>query len=186
MFVMLPHIFFCFLQFSFRYFYGFSSYFRTVAYSICLWLQRPQLVKGSMQLFSVDQQRSQALEAHAASFATFKVIAVSLLFSCVAVVSMCYLYVLIHSVFDLCASLIQVAGNENPSILICFASKTMNAGQITSKLHVIELGAQPGSESILVYNSVMDFHLFVALILSNCSIFDEIFFSLFFPFFTAK
>ena len=40
---------------------------------------------------------------------------------------------------------IQVAGNENPSILICFASKTMNAGQITSKLHVIELGAQPGT-----------------------------------------
>lgn len=36
-------------------------------------LQRPQLVKGNMQLFSVDQQRSQALEAHAASFATFKV-----------------------------------------------------------------------------------------------------------------
>jgi len=35
--------------------------------------QRPQLVKGNMQLFSVDQQRSQALEAHAASFATFKV-----------------------------------------------------------------------------------------------------------------
>jgi clathrin heavy chain len=30
-------------------------------------------VKGNMQLFSVDQQRSQALEAHAASFATFKV-----------------------------------------------------------------------------------------------------------------
>lgn len=37
------------------------------------WLQRPQLVKGHMQLFSVEQQRSQALEAHAASFATFKV-----------------------------------------------------------------------------------------------------------------
>ena len=36
-------------------------------------LQRPQLVKGNMQLFSVDQQRSQALEAHAASFASFKV-----------------------------------------------------------------------------------------------------------------
>nr|CAD1822052.1 unnamed protein product [Ananas comosus var. bracteatus] len=71
--------------------------------------ERPQLVKGSMQLFSVDQQRSQALEAHAASFATFK-----------------------------------VAGNEKPSVLICFASKTSNAGQITSKLHVIELGAQPG------------------------------------------
>jgi len=36
-------------------------------------LQRPQLVKGNMQLFSIDQQRSQALEAHAASFAQFKV-----------------------------------------------------------------------------------------------------------------
>ncbi|RWW14365.1 hypothetical protein GW17_00021863 [Ensete ventricosum] len=71
--------------------------------------ERPQLVKGNMQLFSVDQQRSQALEAHAASFASFKVV-----------------------------------GNENPSILICFASKSSNAGQITSKLHVIELGAQPG------------------------------------------
>ncbi|XP_058113389.1 clathrin heavy chain 1-like isoform X2 [Magnolia sinica] len=70
---------------------------------------RPQLVKGNMQLFPVDQQRSQALEAHAASFASQK-----------------------------------VAGNENPSILIAFASKTTNAGQITSKLHVIEVGAQPG------------------------------------------
>ncbi|AQK56804.1 Clathrin heavy chain 2 [Zea mays] len=38
----------------------------------------------------------------------------------------------------------EVVGNENPSTLICFASKTTNAGQITSKLHVIELGAQPG------------------------------------------
>ncbi|PQQ14022.1 Armadillo-type fold [Prunus yedoensis var. nudiflora] len=57
---------------------------------------RPQLVKGNLQLFSVDQQRSQALEAHAASFAQYK---------------------------------------------------TLNAGQITSKLHVIELGAQPGKPS---------------------------------------
>ncbi|GLT43224.1 hypothetical protein SLA2020_171910 [Shorea laevis] len=71
--------------------------------------ERPQLVKGNMQLFSVDQQRSQALEAHAASFATFK-----------------------------------VPGNESPSTLISFATKSFNAGQITSKLHVIELGAQPG------------------------------------------
>ena len=39
----------------------------------CLCLQRPQLVKGNMQLYSVEQNRSQALEAHAASFATFKV-----------------------------------------------------------------------------------------------------------------
>ncbi|CAH8354698.1 unnamed protein product [Eruca vesicaria subsp. sativa] len=74
--------------------------------------ERAQLVKGNMQLFSLDQQRSQALEAHAASFSQFK-----------------------------------VPGNENPSILISFASKSFNAGQITSKLHVIELGAQPGKPS---------------------------------------
>ncbi|KAL0290472.1 UNVERIFIED_CONTAM: Clathrin heavy chain 1, partial [Sesamum calycinum] len=74
--------------------------------------ERPQLVKGNMQLFSVDQQRSQALEAHAASFASFR-----------------------------------VAGNDKDSILILFATKTSNAGQITSKLHVIELGAQPGKPS---------------------------------------
>ncbi|KAA3478254.1 clathrin heavy chain 1-like [Gossypium australe] len=74
--------------------------------------ERPQLVKGNMQLFSVDQQRSQALESHAASFAQFK-----------------------------------VPGNENPSILISFATKSFNAGQIVSKLHVIELGAQPGKPS---------------------------------------
>lgn len=30
--------------------------------------ERPQLVKGNMQLFSVEQKRSQALEAHAAAF----------------------------------------------------------------------------------------------------------------------
>ncbi|KAJ6670981.1 CLATHRIN HEAVY CHAIN RELATED [Salix viminalis] len=74
--------------------------------------ERPQLVKGNMQLFSVDQQRSQALEAHAASFATFK-----------------------------------VTGNDSPSILISFASRSFNAGQLTSKLHVIELGAVPGKPS---------------------------------------
>lgn len=34
--------------------------------------ERPQLVKGFMQLFSVEQSRSQALEAHAATFATIK------------------------------------------------------------------------------------------------------------------
>lgn len=38
----------------------------------------------------------------------------------------------------------QVPGNENPSILISFATKSSNAGQVTSKLHIIELGAQPG------------------------------------------
>ncbi|XP_019160998.1 PREDICTED: glucose-induced degradation protein 8 homolog [Ipomoea nil] len=35
--------------------------------------EKPQLVKGNMQLFSVDQQRSQALEAHAASFTSFRI-----------------------------------------------------------------------------------------------------------------
>ncbi|GKC49669.1 clathrin heavy chain 1 [Tanacetum coccineum] len=75
-------------------------------------VERPQLVKGNMQLYSVDQQRSQTLEAHAASFASYK-----------------------------------VPGNENPSILICFATKSYNAGNVTSNLHVIELGAQPGKPS---------------------------------------
>ncbi|KAL0744142.1 hypothetical protein Bca4012_085655 [Brassica carinata] len=74
--------------------------------------ERPQFVNGNMQLFSVDQQQSQTLEAHAASFAQFK-----------------------------------VPGNENPSTLISFATKSFNAGQITSKLHVLELGAQPGKAS---------------------------------------
>ncbi|XP_062120518.1 putative ubiquitin carboxyl-terminal hydrolase 11 [Humulus lupulus] len=35
-------------------------------------LLRQNLVKGNMQLFSAKQQRSQALEAHAAAFAQFK------------------------------------------------------------------------------------------------------------------
>ncbi|KAL5997905.1 hypothetical protein ACLOJK_008839 [Asimina triloba] len=77
--------------------------------------ERPQLVKGNIQLFSVDQQRSQALEAHAAAFASFK-----------------------HT---------HVSGNDNPSTLICFALKTLNAGHVISKLHVIELGARTGKPS---------------------------------------
>lgn len=71
--------------------------------------ERPQLVKGFMQLYSVDQQRSQALEAHAASFAT-----------------------------------VRVPGNVEASTVIAFASKTIADGQIVSKIHVIELGAQQG------------------------------------------
>ncbi|KAJ4893151.1 Clathrin heavy chain 1 [Raphanus sativus] len=74
--------------------------------------ERPQLVKGNMHLFSVDQQQSQVLDAHAASFAQFK-----------------------------------VPGNEIPSTLISFATKSFNAGQITSKVHVLELGAQLGKAS---------------------------------------
>lgn len=38
----------------------------------------------------------------------------------------------------------QVPGNDKDSILISFATKSSNAGQVTSKLHVIELGAQAG------------------------------------------
>lgn len=40
--------------------------------------------------------------------------------------------------------MIQVSGNEKPSLLIAFATKTIAAGQLVSKMHVIELGAQPG------------------------------------------
>ncbi|GLT31311.1 hypothetical protein SLA2020_060550 [Shorea laevis] len=65
-------------------------------------LERPTLAKGIMQLFYVDQKHGCDLEAHAASFATFK-----------------------------------VPGNENPSTLISFATKSSNAGKTESKLHVI-------------------------------------------------
>ncbi|CAI5479630.1 unnamed protein product [Closterium sp. Yama58-4] len=41
--------------------------------------ERPQLVKGNMQLFSVDEQKSQALEAHVAAFASVKVSETTLL-----------------------------------------------------------------------------------------------------------
>jgi clathrin heavy chain len=47
-----------------------------------------------MQLFSVDQQRSQALEAHAASFATIKV-----LFICFVLV----IIIVSPLVFTICA-----------------------------------------------------------------------------------
>lgn len=64
--------------------------------------------KGNMQLYSVAQQRSQALEAHAAAFSTH-----------------------------------QVPGNTVKSQVVAFAQKTLQPdGQISSKLHVIELGAQ--------------------------------------------
>mmetsp|Transcript_17485 Transcript_17485/g.52457 ORF Transcript_17485/g.52457 Transcript_17485/m.52457 type:complete len:1706 (-) Transcript_17485:516-5633(-) len=72
--------------------------------------ERPQLVKGFMQLYSVDQKRSQALEAHAAAFSTIK-----------------------------------VPGRAAPSTVISFAQKTFNNGVLTSKLHVIELGAPAGT-----------------------------------------
>jgi hypothetical protein len=71
---------------------------------------RPQLVKGFMQLYSVEQKRSQALEAHAAAFST-----------------------------------LTATGTGQQSIVISFAQKTFTNGVLNSKLHVIELGAQPGA-----------------------------------------
>lgn len=53
----------------------------------------------------------------------------------------------------------QVPGNDNPSVLISFASKTLNAGQIISKLHVIELGAQPGLHIFTSFTSIS--HVFL-------------------------
>lgn len=47
---------------------------RAVPRCACLLLPcRPQLARGLMQLFSVEQQKSQPLEAHAAAFSTVKV-----------------------------------------------------------------------------------------------------------------
>lgn len=40
--------------------------------------------------------------------------------------------------------MIQVSGNAKPSLLISFTTKTLVGGQLVSKMHVIELGAQPG------------------------------------------
>ena len=65
-----------------------------------------------MQLYSVEQKRSQALEAHAAAF-----------------------------------SVLNQPGAAQ-SMVISFAQKTYNNGVLTSKLHVIELGAQAGDPSL--------------------------------------
>ena len=62
-----------------------------------------------MQLYSVEQRRSQALEAHAAAFSTIK-----------------------------------VPSRDRPSTVIAFAQRTVKDGALTSKLHVIELGAPAG------------------------------------------
>ena len=73
---------------------------------------RPALVKGNMQLYSMAQQRSQALEAHGASFGTF-----------------------------------HVPGNAKASQIVAFTQKMVNPGDasVQSKMHVIELGMQPGN-----------------------------------------
>lgn len=40
--------------------------------------------------------------------------------------------------------MLQVPGSDRTSLLIAFATKHMMGAQLVSKLHVIELGAQPG------------------------------------------
>ena len=42
---------------------------------------------------------------------------------------------------------VQVPGNDTPSLVIAFTMKSIINGQLVSKLHVIELGAQPGERS---------------------------------------
>lgn len=83
--------------------------------------QRPQLVKGNMQLFSVDQQRSQALEAHAASFATFKVVRCSMLF-------------MISEVFRLNTVVESCVGSECCPLLTTSRSQEMTLPQYLYRL----------------------------------------------------
>ena len=45
----------------------------------------------------------------------------------------------------LCGGWRQAPGTESGSTVISFAQKTFAGGVLTSKLHVIELGAQPGA-----------------------------------------
>lgn len=149
---------------------------------MCCAFQRPQLVKGNMQLFSVDQQRSQALEAHAASFASYKVSChlekfvlssghyaglqleldywLHILKLCILVWKLsssrecAFLPVTFHPKVDFClwdkTECLQVPGSDRPSVLISFATKALMGAQLVSKLHVIELGAQPGLFFFLV------------------------------------
>lgn len=46
----------------------------------------------------------------------------------------------------------QVSGNDTTSTLIAFATKSISGGQLTSKLHVIELGAQPGKDFLYAFS----------------------------------
>ena len=63
----------------------------------------------------------------------------------------------------------QVPGNENQSNLICFASKASNAGTITSKLQIIELGAQPGM-CLDPWSSTFQYFYFGIQILSRANL----------------
>ncbi len=51
----------------------FDTWIIIVDTDLCFVIHSPQLAKGNMQLYSVEQKRSQALEAHAAAFASVKV-----------------------------------------------------------------------------------------------------------------
>ena len=96
-----------------------------------------------MQLYSVDQKRSQALEAHAAAFSTLKV--------CTPVQFARNYLTTLHSSDSLTNDLarpLQAPGSQTSSTVISFAQKTFANGVLTSKLHVIELGAAPGEPDI--------------------------------------
>jgi clathrin heavy chain len=47
-----------------------------------------------------------------------------------------------------CGLTVQLPGREKPSTVIAFAQKTLAAGALTSKLHVIELGAPAGTPPV--------------------------------------
>ena len=47
----------------------------------------------------------------------------------------------------------QVPSRDRPSTVIAFAQKTFKDGNLTSKLHVIELGAPAGAGSARAFSS---------------------------------
>lgn len=116
-------------------------------------VRRPQLAKGFMQLYSFEQAKSQALEAHAAAFATIKVRAsIPCCLTCKHMLLQSFV-VMLHGGCAgsgpealLCLRLYipQPAGRDAPCNVIAFAQKTLKDGQIVSKVHVIELGGTPG------------------------------------------
>ena len=103
-----------------------------------VFLLRPQLTKGFMQLYSFVLQKSQLFKAHAAGFSYVKVCRSFdqqkvLSGSCEDLAS-----------FDSCffpSGTTQFAGSYAAALVIVFAQKTLMDGRIISKLHVNELGA---------------------------------------------
>ena len=109
-----------------------------------------------MQLYSVEQKRSQALEAHAAAFSTIKVHFMTTRLHLLAVQGdllrlhpqavMKTQTRAMDMGFKICLQM-QVPSRDRPSTVIAFAQKTFKDGNLTSKLHVIELGAPAGAYS---------------------------------------